>query len=58
MKQTTLGSVLFFCVALLSVIVAFLPLVRGGRMNVVFLGVAGVFFVLGLAITRKTANRR
>jgi len=58
MKQTTLGSVLFFGVALLSVIVALLPLIRGGRMNIVFLSVAVIFFVLGVAITRKAASRR
>ena len=57
MKQTTLGSTLFFGVALLSAIVAFLPLLRGGRMNVVFLSVAVVFFVLGIAIKRKAADR-
>jgi len=58
MKQTTLGSVLFFGVALLSVIVALLPLIRAGRMNIVFLSVAVIFFVLGVAITRKAASRR
>jgi hypothetical protein len=57
MNQTTLGSTLFFGVALLSVIVALLPLVRGGSMNVVFLSVAVVFFVLGVAIKRRSANR-
>jgi hypothetical protein len=57
MNRTTLGSTLFFGVALLSVIVALLPLVRGGSMNVVFLSVAVVFFVLGVAIKRRSANR-
>ena len=56
MKQTALGSVLFFGVALLSLIVALLPLFRGGRVNAVFLSVAVVFFVLGIAIKRKSVD--
>jgi uncharacterized membrane protein len=57
MKQTALGSVLFFGVALLSLIVALLPLMRGDRVNAVFLSVAVVFFVLGVVIKRKSVDR-
>lgn len=56
MNQKNLGSWLFFGVALLSVIVAFLPLARGGRMNVVFLSVGVVFFVLGMATVRRAGT--
>ncbi|HEU5163120.1 MAG TPA: hypothetical protein VFV54_08250 [Thermoanaerobaculia bacterium] len=57
MKQTALAVPLFFGVALLSLVVALLPLLKGDRMNGVFLGVAVVFFALGVAIKRKTAGR-
>lgn len=53
MNQKNVGVKLFFFVAAVSVAVAFLPLVRGGRLNVVFLGVAIVFFILGLAARKK-----
>jgi hypothetical protein len=57
MNQTNRGSALFFGVALLSLFAALLPLLRGGRMNVVFLGVGVVFLVLGIAIRRKSVDR-
>lgn len=53
MKQTRLASGLFFAVAVLSIIAALVPLVQGGTMNVVFLSVAVVFFVLGVVTARK-----
>lgn len=57
MKQTTVGSVLFFGVALLSMIVALLPLLRGDRVNAVFLSVTVVFFILGIAFKLKAVDR-
>lgn len=57
MKQTALAVPLFFGVALLSLMVALLPLLKSGRVNVVFLSVAVVFFVLGIAIRRKGVER-
>ena len=53
MNQKDVGPWLFLGVAGVSMIVALLPLLRGGRLNVVFFCVAIVFFILGLAARRK-----
>jgi hypothetical protein len=53
MNQKAVGQWLFFGVAILAMIVALLPLARGGRMNVVFFSVAFVFLILGMAARRK-----
>lgn len=58
MKQTSVASGLFFGVAVLSIIAALVPLVRGGAMNIVFLGVAVVFFALGIVTVRKARERK
>ena len=57
MNQATVGKRLFFAVAVLLLIVAFVPLVRGGRMNVVFFGCAVVFFILGAAAAKQAGKR-
>ena len=57
MKQTRIASWGFFAVAVLSMIAAFVPLLRDGRMNVVFLSVAVVFFALGVVTARKARQR-
>jgi hypothetical protein len=56
-RQTIRGSALFFAVGLLSLIAALLPLVRGGRVNVVFLCAAVIFAVLGVAIKRRPVDQ-
>lgn len=53
MNQKEIGQWLFFGVALVAMVVALLPLARGGRLNVVFFCVAIVFMILGLAVRRK-----
>jgi hypothetical protein len=58
MNQKRLVTWLFFVVAALSLIAAFIPLARGGPMNVVFLGTAVVFFVIGVATARRARDGR
>lgn len=54
MNRTSVASGLLFAVAVLSIIAALVPLLRGGAMNIVFLSVAVVFFALGVVMARKT----
>lgn len=49
----------FFAVAGLNVVAAFLPMVKGGRVNAVLLGSAVAFFVVGIvALRRYNASRK
>jgi succinate-acetate transporter protein len=43
----------FLFAAVLFVVVAFLPVVRGGSLNATFLALSVVFFVLGIAVAKK-----
>jgi hypothetical protein len=58
MKNTNVVSWGLFAVAALSMIAALVPLVKAGPINVVFLGVAVVFFALGIVMARKAGERR
>ncbi|HET7711493.1 MAG TPA: hypothetical protein VFL80_06150 [Thermoanaerobaculia bacterium] len=57
MRQDKVAIWAFFLAAFLGAVAAFLPLLKGGRMNVTFLAVAVVFFILGLAIARKSGEK-
>lgn len=46
----------FFLPAIFSMAAAFIPMFRGRPMNGVFLGVAMVWFILGLAIIKKRST--
>lgn len=43
----------FLFAAILFLVVAFLPLARGGPLNATFLALSVVFFVLGAAVAKK-----
>jgi hypothetical protein len=51
-RQNLVGAALSL-VALLSLVAALLPLIKGGNANVTFLGAAVVFFVISVAIRRR-----
>lgn len=53
MKQATLIPWMFFLAAAMSVVAAVVPVFRGRPLNVVFLCVAIVWFILGLGIRAK-----
>ena len=54
MRQDKVATWAFFVAAFFGAVAAFIPLLKGGRLNVTFLAVAVVFFILGLAIARKS----
>lgn len=54
--KLAIGVLLF--AAFMAAIAAFLPLLKGASMNVTFLSVAVVFFVLGLVTARKSRENR
>jgi succinate-acetate transporter protein len=56
MAQSRVAVWAFLLAAVLFLVVAFTPIVRGGSLNATFLALAVVFFVLGIGVARK--NRR
>ncbi len=57
MKRETIGTWLFLLVALLSLIAALIPVLRGRPINVVFLAVGVFWLVIALAIAARTRKR-
>lgn len=53
MKQEILIPWLFFLAAAGSMVAAFVPMVKGGPLNVVFFCVGIVWFILGLGMRAK-----
>ena len=43
----------FLLIGVLFVVVALIPLMRGGSLNATFLAVSVVFFILGAAVAKK-----
>ncbi|MGH7586587.1 MAG: hypothetical protein ACREMH_10095 [Gemmatimonadales bacterium] len=55
MAPSRIAVWLFMLAAGLFLVVALLPVVRGGRLNATFLALAVVFFVLGVGVARRSA---
>ena len=53
MKRNNVASWLFILVWVVSMVAALVPLLGGRPINVIFLGVAAVFLVLGVATRRN-----
>ena len=57
MKRETVGRWLFLLVALLSLIAALIPVLRGRPINVTFFAVGVVWLIIALAVAAKTRKR-
>lgn len=55
MAQSKIAAWLFMLAAALFLVVALLPVVRGGRLNATFLSLAVVFFIIGIGVARRNA---
>ncbi len=53
MKEQALIPWMFFLAAAMSMVAAFVPMFKGGSLNVVFFCVGIVWFILGLGIRAK-----
>lgn len=57
MKQGYVATWGFLAVAILSMVAALIPLLKGGAINVTFLGAGVIFFVVAIVTARKARER-